>query len=81
MKDYIAFWNSLNEAVVELQAALDSADNRKIQSGSVLPSTSSGSEDGSSVKPHIAFRTLSEICTGKVLVHILKFGFIREMAL
>ena len=81
MKDYIAFWNSLHEAAVELQAALDSAHNSKIQSGSVPPSTSSASEDGSTVKPHIAFRTLSEICTGKIMVHVLKFCCTHEMAL
>ena len=81
MKDYIAFWNSLHEAAVEFQVALDSADNRKLQSGSVPLSTSSVSEDGSAVKPHIAFRTLSEICTGKIIVHVLKFGFTHEMEL
>jgi hypothetical protein len=67
MKDYIAFWNSLHEAAVEFQAALDVADKRKIESGSFPPSTSSASEDGSAVKPHIAFRTLSEICTGNIM--------------
>jgi hypothetical protein len=67
MKDYIAFWNSLHEAAVEFQAALDVADKRKIQGGSFPPSTSSASEDGSAVKPHIAFRTLSKICTGNVM--------------
>ena len=70
MKDYIAFWNSLHEAAVELQEALDSADSRKIQSGSVPPSTSSAPEDSNAVKPHNTFRTLSEICTGNIMVHI-----------
>jgi hypothetical protein len=81
MKEYIAFWNSLHEATVEFQAALDSADNRKIQSGSLQPSTSGAAEDGSAVKSHIAFRRLSEICTGKIMVHVLKFCFMHEMAL
>jgi hypothetical protein len=80
MKDHIAFWNCLHEAAVELQAALDSADDRKIQSGSVPLSTSSTSEDGSAVKPLLAFRTLSEICAGNIMVHVWKFGFTHEMA-
>lgn len=70
MKDHIAFWNSLHVATVEFQTALDSADDKKIQSGSIKSSSSSiglasTSNDGYAAKAHVAFRKLLEICKGK----------------
>jgi hypothetical protein len=70
MKDHIAFWNSLHVATVEFQTALDSTDDRKIQSDSIKSSSSSTglastSNDGYIAKAHVAFRKLLEICKGK----------------
>jgi len=70
MKDHVAFWNGLHDATVEFQASLDSADDRRAQSGSLKPSSSntgvaSMSSDGYLVKSHVAFRRLLEICKGK----------------
>jgi hypothetical protein len=63
MKDHIAFWNSLHDAAVEFQAAVDSAQSGSSSSMGV-PSASS---DGYSVKPHVAFRRLSNIFKGKII--------------
>jgi hypothetical protein len=69
MKDHTAFWNSLHVATVEFQTALDSADDKKVQSGSMKSSSAStgltsASNDGYIAKAHVAFRRLLEICKG-----------------
>jgi hypothetical protein len=72
IKDHFNFWNSLHVATVEFQTALDSADDKKIQSGSIKSSSSSTGlastcNDGYTIEAHVAYRKLLEICKGKRL--------------